>query len=129
MVGIAAVLVAAYFLKLAAAVDLSGRGPAAVYAAKGLVGALGLTFCLFLYADAGRLLRKIVGAISLLVALLLIVAVSFGVMAWLLESMPFANTLGGHKPVAVAAAFAANAYIAWTFCFSSAVRAYEAKRL
>lgn len=128
MIGIAAGLVAAYFLKLVATVDPGSHSLTAVFAAKGIIGALGLIFCLFLYTDSGRLLRKIVGTVSLLVVLLLIVAVTTGVMAWLLESLPFADILRGNEPVAIAAAFVANAYIAWTFCFSSVVRGYKGKR-
>jgi len=128
MVGIAAALAAACFLWLVAAVEPGSSRPAATYAAKGTIGALGLIFCLFLCTGSGRSLRKIVGTVSLLITLLLIVAVSSGVMGWLVENLPLADIWGGNKPAAIGLTFATNAFIAWTFCFSPTVRAIEAKR-
>lgn len=120
-------MIAAYSLKIVVAQDLSTYSVMAAFVAKGTVGVLGLMFCLLLYSSFGRIFRKIVGMLSLLFASLLFLAVFFGAFAWLLERMPFTDAFGGREPGALAAGFAAYAYIAWAFCFSPAVRAYERK--
>jgi hypothetical protein len=127
IIGIATTLIAACLLKIVLTVDLSRNSTEAAYFAKGTVGALGVMFCLLLFSRFGRVLRKIVGAYSLLLASLHFLAFFFGVFAVLVESMPLIGIFGGREPAAFAAGFAANAYIAWAYCFSSTVRAYERK--
>lgn len=125
ILGTAIALIAAYFLTVVVTQDLSKYSTMAEFVAKGTVGALGLMFCLLLWSSFGRIFRKIVGVCSLLLASLLFLGAFFGVFAWLLENMPFSGIFGGRMPAAIAASFVANAYIAWAFCFSPAVRAYE----
>jgi hypothetical protein len=124
-IGIAIALIALPLLSRVVMLDLSRNSMMAAFFAKGVAGALVVMFCALLSARFGRVLRKTVGTFSLLIASLMLFGFLFGTIAWLFENMPWAGLFGGRTPVVFVGSFAAYAYIAWAFCFSSAVRAYE----